>query len=430
MSCNTRPGPAAIIKYINDKTGYEVTSSDWHELTRRAERTGFEVSRTRVPIEDAESSVKGLAEALGKRRQFDAVNGITVPQSSGAAEEDLINETLGEEGRLTQNHLAVLNYLTREEEGEDGDNRTPADKVAEIVAKRNVKKAAESDDYLLNLWAARSFPNDETVMDLDYGVESIQEKLLENEDARVRYTTAKNPNLNEELLESLAERSDDVSGVLQGLVRNPKLREYGERRYGPLEMMIANGHGTLAASSKYLNSELQQELAEEGDISALESLTRSIPDRQPARWLTRDEIIESGARDPWYEYNFMSVETERVILDRVNSEPHGKAWHVAENLARWSPREETLAALAEPYGVEAEGAKSGTPIEDNYYRAVEYVIINPFTSRETLEKIRDNTVWEYPSHLRERASEALETPDYKRVSDWQKDKHLAWPRRS
>jgi hypothetical protein len=424
MSCNTRPGPAAIIKYINNKTGYEVTSSDWHELTRRAERAGFEVSRTRVPIEDAEGSVNGLAESFGARREFDAVNGITAPQSSGAAEEDLINETLGEEGRLTQNHLAVLNYLTREEEGEDGEDRTPADKVAEIIAKRNIDKAAESDDYLLNIWAARSFPKNETVMDLD-GPESAQEKLLNNEDARVRYNTAKNPNLNEGLIESLAESSDDVTGVLQGLVQNPKLREYGEYSGGPLSMMIANGHGTLAGGSKYLNSDLQQELAEEGDISALESLTRAIPDRQPARWLTRDEIIESGARDPWYEYNFMRLETERVILDRVYSEPHGEARHVAENLARYSPREETLAALAEPYGVEAEGVKSGTPIAEDYYRTVEYVVNNGFTSRETLEKIRDNTVWEYPSHIRERAREALETPDYKRVSNWEKDKRLA-----
>ena len=429
MSCNTRPGPASIITYINDKTGYEVTTSDWHELTRRAERAGFEVSRTRVPIEEAEDSVKGLAEKFAIDRH-DRRSSFVMPQGGGVAEAGLIDGTLGEEGRLTQNHLAVLNYLTSEEQGMDGEDRTPADKVAEVIAKRNIDKAAASDDYLLALWAARSFPKDDRAMDFD-GPKSAQEKLLDHEDARVRYTAAKNPNLDEGVLESLAESSDDVSGALQGLIRNPKLREYEETSdYGPLPNMIANGHGVIAASSKYLSKESQQELAEEGDLSVLESLTRSIPDRQPARWLSRDEIIENGARNPLHEYNFMSVETERVILDRVNSEPHGKAWHVAENLARYSPREETLAALAEPYGVEAEGVKSGTPIDEDYYRTVEYVIINPWSSRETLEKIRDNTVWEYPSHLRERASEALETPAYKRVSDWEKDKNLAWPRRS
>lgn len=439
MSCNTRPGPAAIITYINNKTGYEVTSSDWHELTRKAERAGFEVSRTRVPIEEAEGSVKGLAEKFVKPPMDSdevMVNGVMVPQGGEAAEAYLINGTLGEEGRLTQNHLAVLNYLTSEEKGIDGEDRTPAEKVAEVIAKRNIDKAAASDDYLLALWAARSFPKDDTVFDFDQP--STQEKLLNYQDARVRYTAAKNPNLNEDLLESWAERSDDVGGALQGFTQNPILRKYGEspevfngiQRDGPLPSMIANGHGALAASSKYLNSELQQELAEEGDLSVLESLTRSIPDRQPARWLSRDEIIENGARNPLHEYNFMPVETERVILDRVNSETQGKAWHVAENLARYSPREETLAALAEPYGVEAEGVKSGTPIDESYYRAVEYVIINPWASTETLEKIRDNTVWEYPSHLRERASEALETPIYKKLSDWEEDKNLAWPRRS
>lgn len=429
MSCNTRPGPAAIITYINNKTGYEVTSSDWHELTRKAERAGFEVSRTRVPIEEAEGSVKGLAEKFVKPPMDSdevMVNGVMVPQGGEAAEAYLINGTLGEEGLLTQNHLAVLNYLTSEEKGIEGEDRTPADKVAEVVAKRNIDKAAESDDYLLALWAARSFPRDDTAMD-GYAP-STQEKLLNHEDARVRYTAAKNPHLNEDLLESWAERSDDVGGALQGITQNPILRKYDESpEYGPLPSMVANGYGVLAASSKYLSKESQQELAEEGDLSVLESLTRSIPDRQPPRWLSRDEIIENGARNPMHEYNFMPVETERVILDRVNSEPiaESKPRRVAENLARYSPREETLAALAEPYGVEAEGVKSGTPIDESYYRSVEYVIINPWSSRETLEKIRDNTVWEYPSHLRERASEALETPDYKRVSDWEKGKNQA-----
>jgi hypothetical protein len=192
MSCNTRPGPAAICSYIEDTSGYKLTSTDWHTLTQRAEDEGFSVGKHKVVDEDAAAAAKRLREGFMKRDDD--------PNLAAEMEEKVV------EGGLTRNNVAIIEYVTRR-------GTFAPHEVARVIAERNPKSAAMSDNPTDRLFAAEA----------DLSKKGVAEILMKDERPEVRDRLYSNPTLPPESVLALAmEASPEQARVL---ANNPAVTE-------------------------------------------------------------------------------------------------------------------------------------------------------------------------------------------------------------
>lgn len=72
MACSTRPGPARMLKFVEDTCGVKVSQAEWHALKTLAQReedgTG---SRARASADEVHATVRGLAEAVASEQGYD-----------------------------------------------------------------------------------------------------------------------------------------------------------------------------------------------------------------------------------------------------------------------------------------------------------------------------------------------------------------------
>lgn len=192
MSCNTRPGPAAICSYIEDTSGYKLTSTDWHTLTQRAEDEGFSVGKHKVADEDAAAAAKRLREGFMKRDDD--------PNLAAEMEEKVV------EGGLTRNNVAIIEYVTRP-------GAFAPHQVGRVIAERNPKSAAMSDNPTDRLFAAEG----------DLSKRGVADVLMEDERPEVRDRLYANPTLPPELALALAMKASPEQA--RALANNPAVTE-------------------------------------------------------------------------------------------------------------------------------------------------------------------------------------------------------------
>jgi hypothetical protein len=96
VSCQTRPGPAAYCKFIEEHTGETVKQTDWHELKKMAQEDGYEMSRKKMPEKSSLFTASQLANALG------------VDDDAKAALKQQV-----EGMKNTQGTLSILDYMAR-----------------------------------------------------------------------------------------------------------------------------------------------------------------------------------------------------------------------------------------------------------------------------------------------------------------------------
>lgn len=192
MSCNTRPGPAAICSYIEDTSGYKLTSTDWHTLTQRAEGEGFSVGKNKVSDEEATAAAKKLREGFMKRDDD--------PNLAAEMEEKVV------EGGLTQNNVAIIEYMTRP-------GAFAPHQVGRVIAERSPKSAAMSDNPTDRLFAAEG----------DLSKRGVADVLMEDERPEVRDRLYSNPTLPPELALPLAKKASPEQA--RALANNPAVTE-------------------------------------------------------------------------------------------------------------------------------------------------------------------------------------------------------------
>lgn len=192
MSCNTRPGPAAICSYIEDTSGYKLTSTDWHTLTQRAEDEGFSVGKNKVSDEEATAAAKKLAHGFMKRDDD--------PNLAAEMEEKVV------EGGLTQNNVAIIEYVTRR-------GRFAPHQVARVIAERNPKAAAMSENPTDRLYAAEG----------DLSKKGVAEILMKDERPEVLDRLYANPTLPPEIASALAKNA--TPDQARALANNPAVTE-------------------------------------------------------------------------------------------------------------------------------------------------------------------------------------------------------------
>lgn len=192
MSCNTRPGPAAICSYIEKTSGYKLTSTDWHTLTQQAEDEGFSVGKNKVSDEKATAAARKLRNGFMKRDDD--------PNLAAEMEEKVV------EGGLTQNNVAIIEYVTRR-------GAFAPYQVGRIIAERNPKSAAMSDNPTDRLFAAEG----------DLSKKGVADILVKDKRPEVRDRIAANPTLPPESALALAKKASPVQARV--LANNPAVTE-------------------------------------------------------------------------------------------------------------------------------------------------------------------------------------------------------------
>lgn len=125
MACNTRPGVAPYLKFLEEVTGEKISQGDWHYLRQHVEdKTGKPMSRERVNVDTARAVASRLSGAIYLDQGVDYGHEDTI--STYHESFDKMSESL-DDGEVTVGTVAVLDFLA-----ENG----PSDILTEVREQR------------------------------------------------------------------------------------------------------------------------------------------------------------------------------------------------------------------------------------------------------------------------------------------------------